>query len=133
MDFHSYLAARNEYIDRIRRELLGPGSEVSIPDAEHEIISTAPNVRYSIGVLFPKNIKMNADNDDAAPTSSVESEEEELEPLTEDESIPAFDSDAAEAIVPAEGENLDEEISLATQNMPSSFDLLFWPQENCKS
>lgn len=125
MDFHSYLAARNEYIDRIRRELLGPGSEVSIPDAEHEIISTAPNVRYSIGVLFPKNIKMNADNDDAAPTSSVESEEEELEPLTEDESIPAFDSDAAEAIAPAEEENLDEEISLATQNMPSSFGFTF--------
>lgn len=49
---NEYLDARKEYVERVRNELLGPGSEVCIPDAEHELISSSPNVRYSIGILF---------------------------------------------------------------------------------
>ena len=57
MGKENYLAARDEYINLIKQELLGPGSEVSIPDKEHELITNAPDVRYSIGILFPKNNK----------------------------------------------------------------------------
>lgn len=49
-----FLSARDEYITRVKEELLGPGSEISIPDAEHELITNSPDVRYSIGILFPK-------------------------------------------------------------------------------
>ena len=51
---NEYIAARKEYVERVKKELLGPGSEVSIPDEEHELISSSPSVRYSIGILFPK-------------------------------------------------------------------------------
>ena len=48
---NEYIAARKEYVERVKKELLGPGSEVSIPDEEHELISSSPSVRYSIGMM----------------------------------------------------------------------------------
>ena len=42
------LEARDEFIALVKDELLGPGSEVSVPDAEHELITTLPEKRYSI-------------------------------------------------------------------------------------
>ena len=65
LDKKEMLKTRDEFIELIKKELLGPGSEVSIPDAEHELITTPPEKRYSIGILFPRNNKMNADNNDA--------------------------------------------------------------------
>ena len=63
-DKQELIKVRDEYIKLIKTELLGPGSEISIPDAEHELISDAPNTRYSIGVLYAQKKKMNADNND---------------------------------------------------------------------
>ena len=40
-----YITARDEYISLIRDELLGPGSEINIPDKDHELISTSPDKR----------------------------------------------------------------------------------------
>lgn len=54
------LQTREEYADLIRRELLGPGSEISVPDDEHELISSSPDGRYSLGILFPRDTKMKA-------------------------------------------------------------------------
>ena len=59
LDKKKMLKTRDEFIELIKKELLGPGSEVSIPDAEHELITTPPEKRYSIGILFPRNNKMN--------------------------------------------------------------------------
>ena len=75
MGKENYLQARDEYIELIKQELLGPGSEVSIPDKEHELITNAPDIRYSIGILFPKNNKLNADSDDVARVEVEESVE----------------------------------------------------------
>ena len=58
------ITARDEFIDLVKAELFGPGSEVSIPDAEHELITTVPEKRYSIGILFPRENKMQADGND---------------------------------------------------------------------
>ena len=41
----SMISAREEYINIIKSELLGPGSEFSLPDAEHELISSTPTSR----------------------------------------------------------------------------------------
>ena len=62
---NQYIDVRKEYVERVKRELLGPGSEVCIPDAEHELISSSPSVRYSIGILFPQKQRFTKDNDDA--------------------------------------------------------------------
>ncbi len=122
-DNKEYLASRDEYISLIKDELLGPGSEISIPDAEHELITNAPDVRYSIGILFPKNNKLNADNND---TARVEESAVELD--EKDEEIDRADpptEESVDSINMAEEENLDEEIGLASQNMPSSLGLTF--------
>lgn len=126
MGKENYLQARDEYIELIKRELLGPGSEVSIPDKEHELITNAPDIRYSIGILFPKNNKLNADSDDVARVEVEESVEalEEEEPAGQPESEDSPNEKAA-AVTSAEEDNLDEEISLASQNMPSSLGITF--------
>lgn len=122
-NINDYLSARDEYIDLIKKELRGPGSEICIPDIEHELINSSPDVRYSIGILFPKNNKLNADNDDPSRVEeSSEGEDNNIEE-TNDE---ITDTVARTGVVnPAEEENLDEEISLAAQNMPSSFGITF--------
>lgn len=125
-----YLSARDEYITLVKAELLGPGSEISIPDAEHELISNSPDVRYSIGILFPKNNKLNADNNDSLRIE--ESAEVQNEESDEEESQNE-NSEKTEPITPAEEENLDEEISLAAQNMPSSFGFTFLISSDLKS
>lgn len=123
-----FLLARDEYITHIKEELLGPGSEVSIPDAEHELITNSPDIRYSIGILFPKNNKLNADNDDSMRVEESAELSEDI-PNAEEE-VENNDDDKAEPVTPAEEENLDEEISLATQNMPSSLGFTFLTSSN---
>lgn len=126
------LKARDEYIELIKKELMGPGSEISIPDIEHELISDAPNTRYSVGVLFTKNTKLNADNDD---TSRVEESDTDVQ-IGENESVQV---DSEEGFVKhhhsetdADEDNLDEEIGLAAQNMPSSMGITFFVKGNCE-
>ena len=72
----SMIAAREEYIGIIRSELLGPGSEFSVPDAEHEIISTSPTSRYSVGILFPQGNLVKQDSDETVPVEENSNSEE---------------------------------------------------------
>lgn len=120
---NEFLSARDEYIARVKEELLGPGSELSIPDAEHELITNSPDVRYSIGILFPKNNKLNADSNDSSRVE--ESAEQSDEIPDENEEAESTNDEKSEPVTPAEEENLDEEISLAAQNMPSSLGFTF--------
>ena len=150
------LKTRDEYIDLIRRELLGPGSEISLPDEEHELISSDPYNRYSLGILFPRDWKMETKNDNAAREGESEAEagngcgdtrsdsdkqEEYLaiepDPGEEDDGCgdTRSDSDKREehaAIEPDPGEEngMDEEISLSAQNMPSCAGLTFLAKGN---
>ena len=124
------IETRKEYIELIKKELLGPGSEISIPDKEHELISSSPKSRYSIGILYPKNNQINADNDDttkAENDTALQNEEQEMPEIENDssESLSAINSSAGnEDEFDYEEENLDEEIGLAAQNMPSSAGIL---------
>lgn len=54
MIIKDFIAAREELINLVKKQMLGPGSEYSIPDAEHEIITDSPARRYSCGILFPQ-------------------------------------------------------------------------------
>ena len=121
-----YIKTRHQYVELIKKELLGPGSEISIPDEQHELITNSPDVRYSIGMLFPKNNVINADNDDSARVE--ESVEEENKEDVPDEQPTGAESgiEKPEAVNPSDEENLDEEIGLAAQNMPSSMGITFF-------
>ena len=81
--------ARDEYINLIKSELLGPGSEFGVPDIEHELISSSPMSRYSVGILYPQENQLNQDNDETVPITESE------------ESIPE-DEAAVEETAPSE-------------------------------
>lgn len=136
------IKARDEFIALVKAELLGPGSEVSIPDAEHELITTVPEKRYSIGILFPKENKMQADGNDVdrAVPGDEKKDAEEAEMIAFDNSdyvekdmtVKEKDKKTADEADddPDSEDNLDEEVSLAAQNMPSSFGITFFVRGN---
>jgi len=123
------IVAREEYINFIKAELLGPGSEFSMPDANHELISSSPISRYSVGILYPQGNQVNQDSDETAPITDGDAE-------SEPEAAEVFQQDEAEAATPSPGslefefdetadENLDEEVGLSSQYMPSSMGITF--------
>lgn len=129
------IVAREEYINLIKSELLGPGSEFAVPDAEHELISSSPISRYSVGILYPQGNKVNQDSDE----TMLKSENEEV---PEEDNTEENQSDDGEIEMPSEmgvrhfefdetaDENLDEEISLSSQYMPSSMGVTFLVKGN---
>ena len=121
-----FIKARCKYIELIKKELLGPGSEISIPDEQNELITNSPDVRYSIGILFPRNNKINADNDDSVRVEESATEEIEEEILEDQEDDSTSERLKPEAVSRGDEDNLDEEIGLATQNMPSSMGITFF-------
>lgn len=137
LDKKELLKTRDDFIELIKKELLGPGSEVSIPDEEHELITTPPETRYSVGILFPRNNKMNADNNDTdrmEDSSEVESTgEDDIENKdseNSDHKIQSLSNQSEEnqSLIgddPDSEDGMDEEVSLAMQNMPSSFGITF--------
>ena len=123
--------ARDEYINLIKSELLGPGSEFSIPDIEHELISSSPMSRYSVGILYPQGNQANQDNDETMPIT--EDENGELaDDIDLDESLPKDESNQTDSkgernyeFDETADENLDEEVELSAQYMPSSMGITF--------
>ena len=122
------ISARDEYIEIIKSELLGPGSEFNIPDVEHELISSSPLSRYSMGILFPQGNLVEQDNDETVAIDENESidllecedvlESDEETALQKPKSrIYEFDETA--------NETLDEEIGMASQYKQSSMGITF--------
>lgn len=121
------ISIRTDYISRIKDELMGPGSETLIFDKEHEILSTSPINRYSIGILFPQESKMGKDNDETElgndPSSNDNSE------IVSNNAIQFNGVHNLSSISEQNDDNndnpMDEQISMASQNKPSSMGLSF--------
>lgn len=132
-DKNMLLKARTDLIDEMEKELLGPGSEYSIPDDQHEIITDLPEIRYSAGILFPQNNKIKADNNEIPTETNGEEEDfqddnefmQELDPSNEDKI--KYSGSVAED---TDTNTLDEEVSLSTQNMPSSMGFTFLSEKS---
>ncbi len=125
---------REEYIKIIKSELLGPGSEFSLPDIEHELISSTPISRYSVGILFPQGNQMNQDNDETVPLPEAdegieEEDEPDMESGTQTEPVQESQKHVSEFDETAD-ENLDEEIGMSMQYMPSSMGITFLVKGN---
>ena len=135
MDTSELLKARTYLVEQFRKELLGPGSEISYPDAEHEIITDLPEVRYSVGILYPQRNPIGLDNDVPDDISEQEENSNQVEdPGVQAEELLEEDGDTSASEV-THGENeideretlsLDDEIGLSTQNLPSSMGLTFF-------
>jgi hypothetical protein len=129
-----FLETRIELVSKIKKELLGPGSEYSIPDEDHELITDLPEVRYSVGILFPQKNLINADNNEVpAVTKGLEEDPEDSEQQTDE----AEDGNSKRKYLGNVAEDtdtgtLDEDIGLSLQNMPSSMGYTFFVNNNVK-
>lgn len=118
------ISIRSEYVNEIKKELLGPGSESLINDLEHEIISSHPKDRYSIGILYPQNQPIGFDNDEVSEknnndncvSTSNDEEEDCVSKVSDKKYSNTSDSE----------DNIDEDIALALQNKPSSMGITFF-------
>lgn len=119
------IVARDEYINLIKSELMGPGSEFSVPDPEHELISSSPLSRYSVGILFPQGNKIEQDNDETVIVDEdLPEDHSEAEPVGELETTIRRQDRNLQYDETAD-ENLDEEIGMATQYKPASMGVTF--------
>lgn len=118
------LKARDEYINLIKAELMGPGSEFSVPEHDRELISSSPLSRYSVGILFPQGYKINQENDE---TVSLDEEppEEFINDSSEEDTVSEKRRPKDLQTDDTASENLDEEICMANQYNPSSMGLTF--------
>ena len=73
----SHFENRNKIIDRIEKEIIGPGSDIFLCDADfsNEIIEGKPLQRYFSAILFPKQKQVD-DSDNGKEILSEEPEEE---------------------------------------------------------
>ena len=118
------ISAREEYIQMIKSELLGPGSEFPLPDVEHELISTSPTNRYSLGILYPQQFLFEQDNGETIVLDE-EPDEDDFYDVEENESSDVASTENNPANDVDTDENLDEEMGLATQYWPASMGITF--------
>lgn len=130
------LKLREQLVREIRQEMLGPGSEMLYDgmDIGHEIITDMPEVRYSVGVLYPRGNTMNIASDDTLDpddTPEVIDEIEVLDESIDDESVKAHDS--KKGLDDAETTSFDDVVGLSAQNKPSSMGITFFAKGNLNS
>ncbi len=120
------LELRQRITEALRAELMGPGSEISYPDAAHELISEYPSERYSVGILYPQQERF-GDNDALSENSETENEEK-VEDNEEKET-----EKAEGRYTMYKDDSFDEEVNLAQQNKPSSMGLTFFLNQDVES
>jgi len=130
---NEYEKTRKEYVEDIKKNLLGPGVEMSVPDAEHEILSDMPSGVYQMGMLYPQQITNN-DNEDVDYDDEYEVESEESE---NDDVLEEDNSDSSDDHKPSDNTNddskedeLNETVNMASQNLPSSVGYTFCVAED---
>lgn len=128
------LEQRNLFVDDIRKQILGPGSEITIDGIENELITDPPEVRYSVGILYPQDIKVTANINDEEVISEEDVQEnntsiqygnkyeKEFEKYNDDVNV--YDSQD-------ESDENDENVNLSLQNRPSSFGFIFLAKGTC--
>lgn len=127
----SLIEIRKKIVNAIRKELMGPGSEVSYPDDEHELISENPVNRYSVGMLYPQETKYGVSESDAEDKIEEEIEEADIDSDTQssEEDIPISDTIKKKSVgcdCDVENDDSDDDINKAQQNKPSSMGFTFF-------
>ena len=118
------LNLRKKIAAAIRAELLGPGSEISYPDAEHELISEYPSDRYSVGILYPQNVKF-GDNDAVKEGDAEEPDEDTVEDTAVEENAD-IEQNLHGQYTMFKDDAFDDDVNMAQQNKPSSMGLTFF-------
>lgn len=130
-----YIDARELFIQRVKKQLLGPGSEYDIPDREHELITENPAVRYSVGVLYPQEKNYPAEGAPEEPGETDEAmgdyggdSDDQVDAsggAAEDDAVDDRADDDSQGEGVAEND-VDEDVNLAQQNRQSSCGVTFF-------
>ncbi len=124
---------RNIIIERVKKELLGPGSDIFVcnEDFSNEIIEGKPLQRYFTGILFPKQLKINGS--DNGQEEMKEEDEDDLTELTlefpdeENKEVEIFEEDD-------ETDKTDTQPKYsANAFFPSHFGITFAVDKSCKN
>lgn len=123
------LDGRKELIDKMRMKVLGPGSELSGLDLEHEIISGDPDQRYSVGILYPQGNIIGMEDDELDNKEENAKDEIVSEGFSPEQDT---ESDNKEKIYSANDseDSMDEYISMATKLLPSFMGFTFIAKQN---
>jgi hypothetical protein len=120
--------ARDIFQERIRKSLLGPGSDVFVEekDKNEEIIADYPLQRYYTGVLFPEQIKASSPSDEANNEVASETESDDGEDDSQDEPNQDVESGNENFTTKRKETNEDDEFKI-TQNtfFPTNLGLTF--------
>jgi hypothetical protein len=114
--------------DTIQKNLIGPGSDILISDAENEIISDYPLSRYFSGIVFPEKIvdpiqdSFGFENESNANAETIDDNVEIINELAENNESIQVEDDNAEKKAKV---NSDSEYSEANQYFPTNFGLTF--------
>jgi len=127
---------KNKYIeeprlifrDTIQKNLIGPGSDILISDAENEIISDYPLSRYFSGIVFPEKIvdpiqdSFGFDNESNTNAETIDDNVLITNELVENNDSIQVEDDNSEKKAKI---NSDSEYSEANQYFPTNFGLTF--------
>lgn len=126
---------REIVINRVRTELIGPGSDIFLcnSDFKDEIIEGKPLQRYFSAILFPKQIQTNPEDNGAGETTEEESLVEgidllEYEPESE---VPPINEESLEE---DEIDNTHTQPKYVSKSFfPSHYGITFSTEKSCKS
>lgn len=124
---------RNIIIERVKKELLGPGSDIFVcnEDFANEIIEGKPLQRYFSGILFPKQLQTNGS--DNGQEEMKEEDEDDVTDLT----LEFPEEDKKEAEIFEEDDETDKTDTQpkysANTFFPSHFGITFAVDKSCKN
>ncbi|MEO0075575.1 MAG: helicase-related protein, partial [candidate division WOR-3 bacterium] len=124
---------RNIIIERVKKELLGPGSDIFVckDDFADEIIEGKPLQRYFTGILFPKQIQTNGS--DNGQEEMKEEDEDDLTELT----IKFSDEEKKETEIFEEDDETEKTDTQpkysANTFFPSHFGITFAVDKSCQN
>lgn len=127
---------KNKYIeeprlifrDTIQKNLIGPGSDILISDADNEIISDYPLSRYFSGIVFPEKIvdpvqdSFGFENESNANAETIDNNDLITSELVDNNDSILAEDDNTEKKAKI---NTDSEYSEANQYFPTNFGLTF--------
>ena len=133
MNKQKFIKTRDEYVEYIKQQLMGPGSEGECPDFEHEILSTGAAGKYCLGIIYPQEDNYGNDDKDVDNSSFETTQEgsvlfEDNNELNIGKTSPQKDN--VEAVVSDEVMDSTDTVNLAMQRKPSSFGFTFYTKEN---
>ncbi|MBU1626095.1 helicase [bacterium] len=130
--------ARDKFQERIKKGLLGPGSDIfGLPD-EEEIIADYPLQRYFTGILFPEkeSVSSQSEMDDAQGEAETTGEEEEVDAETNRLEDNSSSTEELQSVSTANEDNEDDSLPKryisANQYFPTNMGLTFCIENKVK-